>query len=167
MARKRRVLKKDYIVLTRKPAFVINLAEHLMKELKPFCKRIHIAGSIRRKEKSSHDIDIVLIPKNKEKIEEFLREKGKYLQGGEQKSTFKIKGVKVELYYTIPEEWGATLLAYSSKKGAAIGLRFIAKKKGFRLNQHGLFKNHKFIAGKSEKEIYKKLGRYWKPAEKR
>ncbi|MEJ2267949.1 MAG: DNA polymerase III, partial [Nanoarchaeota archaeon] len=124
-------------------------------------------GSIRRKEENPIDIDIVLIPKDKEKLKEFLKTKGKYLQGGEHESTWKIEGVKVELYYTISEEWGAELLAYSSKKGSGIGLRKIAKEKGFKLNNHGLFKDKKRIAGKTEKEIYKALKRPWKPAEKR
>jgi len=163
---KKKSLKKD----RKGGVFVTKLADKLIKELEPFCKRIKIVGSIRRHEKNPHDIDIVLIPKKqeyKEKIENFLRAEGTYIQGGEKEATFKIKGVKVELYYTIPKEWGAELIAYSSTKGAGIGLRVIAKKKGFKLSQHGLFKNHKLIAGKAEKEIYKKLGRPWKPPEKR
>jgi len=75
------------------------------------------------------------------------------LQGGEHESTWRIEGVKVELYYTTPEEWGAELLAYSSKKGSGIGLRMVAKKLGFKLNQHGLFKGKKRAAGKTEKDI--------------
>jgi DNA polymerase (family 10) len=148
---------------------VLILAEKIEKELKPFCKRIEIAGSIRRKEKNPFDIDIVLIPEDKIKLEEFMKTKGKFMQGGEHESTWDIQGVKVELYYTNESEWGAELLAYSSKKGAGIGLRIIAKRKGFKLTQHGLFnrKTGKKIAGKTEKEIYKDLGRKYKSPEKR
>jgi len=146
---------------------VLKLAKELVKQLKPYCKRIQIAGSIRRKEKNPEDIDLVLIPKDKEKLEAFMKKKGKFVQGGEKESTFRVRGVNVELYYTIPEEFGACLLAYSSKKGSGIGLRMIAKKKGFKLNNHGLFKGGKRIAGRSEREIYKALGRPWKPPESR
>nr|MBI4156215.1 hypothetical protein [Candidatus Woesearchaeota archaeon] len=146
---------------------VVELAERLIKELKPFCKKIKIVGSIGRHEKKHVDIDIVLIPKDKEKLEEFMKTCGKFLQGGERESTWEIQKVKVELYYTIPEEWGAELLAYSSAKGSAIGLRVLAKKKGFHLTQHGLFKNNKKIAGRTEKEIYRALGRKWKKPEER
>lgn len=75
----------------------------------------------------------------------------------------------MEIYYTIPEEWGAALLAYSSKVGAGIGLRVVARTKGFKLNQHGLFSRTtgKRIVGKTEEEIYSALGRLWKPPEKR
>jgi DNA polymerase (family 10) len=59
------------------------------------------------------------------------------------------------------------LLAYSSKFGSGIGLRVVAKKKGFKLSQHGLFKGKKRIAGKTEEEIYHALGREWKRPEER
>lgn len=154
-------------MITRKGSFVINLANKIVKEIKPFCSRIEIVGSIRRKEKNPVDIDIVLIPKSREKLVEFMKKKWKYLQGGEQKSRWRIEGVNVELYYTNNEEWGAALLAYSSKFGAGIGLRMVAKRKGFKLSQHGLFRGNRRIAGKSEEEIYHALGRPWKKPESR
>lgn len=164
---KRVVFKKGRYVTTKKGAFVLGLSKKIMNYLKPFCRRIEIAGSIRRKEKNPVDIDIVLIPKNREKLEESMRKKGKFIQGGEKKSRWRIEGVNVELYYTIPEEWGAALLAYSSEFGAGIGLRVVAKRKGFKLSQHGLFRGTKRVAGKTETEIYHALGRPYKKPEHR
>jgi len=46
-------------------------------------------------------------------------------------------------------------------------LRIIARTKGFKLNQYGLFKKGKYVAGKTEKEIYEALGRKYKPAYER
>jgi DNA polymerase (family X) len=166
--KKRVVIKKGRIVVTRRGDVVINLADKIVKSIKPLCSRIEIAGSIRRKEKNPVDIDIVLIPKDREKLEEFMKKKWKYLQGGEKKSSWKIEGVKVELYYANKEEWGAELLAYSSQFGASIGLRMIAKRKGLKLSQHGLFNSKgKRIAGRTEEEIYHSLGRPWKKPENR
>ena len=148
---------------------VLSLAEELEKKLKPFCNKIRIAGSIRRHVNDPQDIDIVLIPKDKIKFEDFVKSdlKGKFIQGGEHESTWDIKGVKVEFYYTNREEWGAELLAYSGKKGSNIGLRLVAKRKGLKLTQHGLFKENKKIAGKTEEEIYHALGRSYKKPENR
>lgn len=149
---------------------VLALSKKVVGWIKPYCKRIEIVGSIRRKATNPRDIDIVLIPKNhsaKEKLEKLLEGKGKRILGGEKKAYFMIEGIEVELYYTVPEEWGATLLAYSSKKGSGIGLRIVARKKGFKLSQHGLFKGNKRIAGKTEKEIYHALGRLYKEPWKR
>lgn len=167
--KKRVVFKKGRIIVTRKGDFVIKLANQIVNYLKPFCRRIEIVGSIRRKEKNPVDIDIVLIPKNRQKLEEFMKKKGKFIQGGEKKSRWKVEGVNVELYYTTSDSWGATLMAYSSKFGAGIGLRVVARKKGFLLNQYGLFnrKTGKRIAGRTEREIYHALGRDWKSPEKR
>ena len=159
--------KKGRIISTRHGNFVIHLSKKIVSLLSPYRKRIKIVGSIRRKEKNPVDIDIVLIPKNREKVEEVLKKKGEYIQGGEKKAIFRIEGVKVELYYTTPDEWGAALLAYSSRFGASIGLRIVARSRGFKLNQHGLFRNGKRVAGRTEEEIYHALGRPWKPSEKR
>ena len=165
----RRLIKKGRVVVTRKGIFVLALAKKVVNWIKPYCERVEVVGSIRRKEKNPVDIDIVLIPKNREKIEQILKKKGKRILGGNKKAYFKIHGVKVEIYYTVPEEWGAALLTYSSKVGSSIGLRIVAKTKGFKLTQHGLFdrKTRKRIAGKTEKEIYYALGRSWKKPEER
>jgi len=168
--KKRQVLKKGKIFVTQEGRVVIHLADKIVKSIKPFCSRIQIVGSIRRKEKNPVDIDISLIPKNekdKDKIDEILKKKGRFIQGGEKRATFRIRGIKVELYYTNKEEWGATLLAYSSEFGAGIGLRMVAKRKGMKLSQHGLFRGNKKIAGKTERDIYHALGREWKSPKNR
>jgi DNA polymerase (family 10) len=163
----KRILKKGKVHVTREGSFVLHLAKKIVGWIKPYSKRVEIAGSIRRKEKNPVDIDIVLIPKNREKIEEILEKHGKKVLGGEKKAYFKIDRVEVEIYYTVPEEWGAALLAYSGKFGSVIGLRVVARTKGLKLNQHGLFKGDKRIAGRTEEEIYHALGRPWKKPEKR
>jgi DNA polymerase (family X) len=148
---------------------VNSLANRMIKILKPYCNKIKIVGSIRRRDKNPKDIDIVLIPKNRINLEEFMKIQGKYLQGGEKESTWKVNGIKVELYYSKSEEWGAMLLAYSGKKGSNIGLRIIARTKGFKLTRYGLFnrKSGKRIAGKTEREIYEALKRKYKSPSER
>ncbi|MDD5700029.1 MAG: hypothetical protein PHH00_02435 [Candidatus Nanoarchaeia archaeon] len=146
---------------------VLALSKKLIAELKPFCSRIEIAGSIRRRVKNPGDIDIVLIAKGK-KHKQLIREKmskeGKFLQGGSYEMFFRIHGIDVDLFFTIPNEWGAALLAYSGKKGANIGLRLVAMRKRLKLTNHGLFvrKTGERIAGKTEREIYESLGRKYK-----
>ena len=87
------------------------LADKILEKLKPYCNKIKVAGSIRRHKENPEDIDIVLIPKDKLKIEQEMAKFGKRIQGGEHESTWKIQGVNVELYYTNKDEWGAELLA--------------------------------------------------------
>jgi DNA polymerase (family 10) len=146
---------------------VLHLAKKILKELKPFCSRVEVAGSIRRKKPNPGDIDIVLVAKSekhKKMIKEKLIKQGKFLQGGSKEMFFRVQGVDVELFFTVPDEWGAALMAYSGRKGSNIGLRMVAMRKGLKLTNHGLFNRTtgKRIAGKTEREIYHALGRQYR-----
>jgi len=146
---------------------VLGLSRKITGKLRPFCSKIEVAGSIRRRVKNPGDIDIVLVAKSeksKDRIKEVLSKEGKFLQGGSHIMFFKIHGVGVQLFFTTLDEWGSGLLAYSGKKGSNIGLRVVARRKGLKLTSHGLFsrKTGKRIAGRSEKEIYRALGRPYK-----
>lgn len=157
-------MKKPVISRGRK---VYQLSKKIVGILKPFCKRIEIAGSIRRKVPNPHDVDIVLVAKSenfKQKIKDKLIKHGKFLEGGSHEMFFRMEGIDFQLFFTVPNEWGATLLAYSGKKGSNIGLRIVAMRKGLKLTNHGLFnrKTGKRIAGKTETEIYHALGRTYK-----
>lgn len=105
----RRVLKKGRIVITRKGDFVLKLADKIVRQLNPYCKRIKIVGSIRRKEKNPIDVDIVIIPKDKEKIKQILIKEGKVIENGEKQFAVRIKGVKIEIYFVSAENWGSSL----------------------------------------------------------
>jgi len=161
--KKRVVFKKGKYVVTRKGSVVLRLSKEIYNLLKPLSKRIAIAGSIRRKEKNPVDIDIVLIPKDRQKIVDCLKNKGKYIQGGDKRITFRIRGIKTEIYYATPENWGAMLMTYTGPFGLNISFRTMAKRKGYLLNQYGLFsRGGKFMAGKTEKSIYEALGKKYK-----
>jgi len=163
------VFKKGRYVKTLKGKEVIKIAKSISKSLRRLAYNLEIAGSIRRKSPSPIDVDIVLIPKSKKKIIEYLTKKGKYLQGGDKKAAFNIKGVKLEVYFATKKTWGAHLISYTGPFQYSIGLRMLAKRKGYLLNQYGLFtkKYNKYISGKTEKSIYKALGKKWKAPELR
>ena len=151
---------------------VVRLADRIVRKIKPFCKKIEIAGSIRRGKKNPGDIDIVLVSKSeKDKglIKEILSKEGKFLEGGDKEMFFRIDGIDMQLFFTVPDEWGAALLAYSGKKGSNIGLRVVARRKGLKLTNHGLFRlsDGKRIAGRTEHEIYEALGRRYKEPQNR
>ena len=170
MPEKRVVMKKGKRVITRKGKFVLNLADKIYSQIRPYCKRAEIVGSIRRKIQDPIDIDMVVIPrseKNKQEIEKILSKKGKLVRHGQKVISYIIKGVKTEVYFTDSESWGAAVFAYTGPSGYQIGIRVFAKKMGLKFNQYGLFKGKKKIAGKTEKEIYKALGKQYKKPEKR
>lgn len=125
-------------------------------------KRIDIAGSIRRRKETIGDMDILIVSENpKPVMDHFVRmpEVAQVLAHGETKSAIKLKnGLEVDLRVVPGESYGAALNYFTGSKDHNIALREIAIKKGWKLNEYGLFKGTKMIAGKSEEEVYAKLG---------
>jgi DNA polymerase (family 10) len=130
-------------------------------------KRIDIAGSIRRKVDDPVDIDIVMVPRDKQKVRERLAHLGEITEQGSTMVETKIKGVDVDTYFAEPESYGAQLMTRTGPWQGNLGNRTLAKNRGMKLSQYGLFdrKTNKRIAGKTEKEIYEALGKKYKEPE--
>jgi DNA polymerase (family 10) len=92
------------------------------------------------------------------------------LAKGPTKATVVLKsGIQVDVRLLPRKSYGAGLLYFTGNKNYNIYLRRIAIEKGYKLNEYGLFdrKTGKMISGKSEEEIFKKLGqRYLRPEER-
>jgi len=150
------------------------IAKTILRELKKIreIQRVEIAGSYRRKKPTIGDFDII-IQTDKPKIvaDKFskLSFVKKVLAKGEDKITAIIKqGFQVDLRFFTKENFGSGLLYFTGDKQHNIWLRKKAIKKGYKLNEYGLFdEKGKRIAGKTEAEIYKKLGVKMLPPEKR
>ena len=64
----------------------------------------------------------------------------------------------MDVRVVLPESFGAALQYFTGSKQHNIRLREIAVKAGLKLNEYGLFKGDRRIAGATEEEIYDKLG---------
>ena len=163
-------------VRERKPyKLVVPIAKRIIARMKKVksIQKISIAGSLRRKKATIRDIDIVVSSKNPKKvIEAFTKIPGikKITAKGQSKATIFLKsGIQADIRVFFPEQWGAGLLYFTGSKSYNINLRKIAIKKGYKLNEYGLFdkKTGEMIAGKTEEEICKKLGvKYLKPEQR-
>lgn len=124
--------------------------------------RVDIAGSIRRRKETIGDIDILVISKNPGPVMDFftnMPEVERVVARGETKSAVRLKnGLDADLRVVPPESYGAALNYFTGSKDHNIALREIAIKKGYKLNEYGLFKREKQITGKTEEDLYKKLG---------
>lgn len=134
-----------------------------LKKLKEV-KKIEAAGSLRRKKPTIGDIDIVIQTSKPEiVVDKFVRMNfvKKILGKGKEKATIITKNnMQVDIRLFNKDNYGSGLLYFTGDKQHNIWLRKIAIKKGYKLNEYGLFdkKTGKRIAGKTESEIYKKLG---------
>jgi len=73
-------------------------------------------------------------------------------------------GLDVDLRVVPAKSYGAALNYFTGNKDHNVRLRQIAKMKGMKLSEYGLFKGNKQVAGGTEEDVYKALGlRYIEP----
>jgi len=152
----------------RIPIFeAVSLVEEVMEYLKkaPQIGQLSAAGSLRRMRETVGDIDILATGRNGEQIiRYFTRHPGvsRILAEGKTKGSVLIstdRGERqVDLRIVAEPEFGAALQYFTGSKAHNIKLRGIAKDKGLKISEYGVFKGQKKIAGRSEKEVYKALG---------
>lgn len=138
-------------------------------------EQIEVAGSVRRKKETIGDADILITSKNPKKVMDFfvsLPDIEEVLAHGQTKSMIRLKnGLEVDLRVVDPGSFGAALQYFTGDKNHNIKVRKIAQDKGYKLNEYGLFKKEKneevLVAGKTEEEIYERLGMVLMPAEMR
>jgi DNA polymerase (family X) len=87
---------------------------------------------------------------------------------GETKSSVRLKtGMEADIRVLPEESFGAGLQYFTGSKDHNVALRRIAQKKGWKLSEYGLFQGSRKIAGRTEEEVYEKLGLQWIPPEMR
>ena len=137
----------------------------------PHVQRLELVGSLRRMQETIGDLDMLAISND---IEDTLRRFVSLPQvesvsaHGEHNALVRLKmGMDADLWVLPQESYVAALIGWTGSKAHNVHLRTIAKKKGYMLDDHGLFKGTKMIAGATEEEVYKKLGMQWMPPELR
>lgn len=139
------------------------ISAEVIKRLNPYCKRIEVAGSIRRRKPFPKDIDIVLIPSDPFNLEgEILNLARPFAPklSGEKLKRFIFNGSQVDIYIADEQSWATLLLIRTGSTENNIRLCSIAKKKGWHLaaSGEGLFnENGERVAGDSEESIYSAL----------
>jgi len=146
--------------------YVLPIAEELKAELDKLkeINKIDIAGSVRRRKETIKDIDILIIGKNKERIMDYftsLPVVSRILAKGYTRSSVILtNNMQADLRVLDPRNYGAALNYFTGSKEHNVRLRQIAIKKGYKFSEYGLFnrKTNRYIAGRTEQEVYKKLG---------
>lgn len=171
----RKIIENIEIARTRKHRFLLGFvlpeAYAIIDEIKPYVKKVDLAGSIRRRKETIGDIDILAVSNNVEKVMNVFTEMKrveKVLAKGTTKSSVRLKsGVQVDLRVVEKESFGSALQYFTGSKEHNVELRKIAIKNGYKLNEYGLFKGGERIAGEDEEDVYKALGMQWIPPELR
>lgn len=137
------------------------LIEKRLGELKEV-EKVVLAGSLRRRKETIGDLDILVLSKKPRPVMDFfvsMPEVVRVTAHGETKSAVKLEsGLDVDLRVVPAESYGAALNYFTGSKDHNVTLREIAMSRGWKLNEYGLFKGKKQIAGRTEEELYTALG---------
>lgn len=146
-----------------------------LKNLKEI-KNIELAGSLRRKKETIGDIDILVSAnqQDREKIINYfvnLEDVKEILAKGDTKASVLIKQRErqVDLRVINPDEWGSALQYFTGSKEHNVHMRDIAKSKGLKVSEYGVFiaSTGEKIAGETEEGVYEAIGMQWIPPELR
>ncbi len=134
--------------------------------------RVELAGSSRRMKETVGDLDILVTSSKPESIMDFvtgLSEVESVTLKGPTKTTVRLKiGLSCDIRVVERKSFGAGMQYFIGNKDHNVKVRQIAIRKGYKLNEYGLFgKNGKIIAAEDEREIYDKLGMQYPEPEMR
>ena len=140
------------------------LSEEFVHGLKkvPAVRALSPAGSVRRQKETVRDIDILITSDSPAKVMDgFLKlpQVTEVIARGLTKSSVRTSGgVQVDCRVVKAKSFGAALLYFTGSKNFNIKIRQLAIKKGLKINEYGIFKKDKFLAGTTENEVFKALG---------
>lgn len=143
------------------------LAEEIKKRLLAArgVKKVESAGSLRRMRETIGDLDLLAVAEHPaEAMKAFvgMPEVVRIYAQGKTKSLVRLSaGIDADLRVIPMASFGAALQYFTGNKDHNVALRKIAIKRGYKLNEYGLWRGKKRAAGKDEEEIYKKLGMDW------
>ncbi|MFW6160371.1 MAG: DNA polymerase/3'-5' exonuclease PolX [Acidobacteriota bacterium] len=125
-------------------------------------KDIAVAGSFRRRRETVGDLDILSTSKENSSLMDLFvnyEDVKKILSKGDTRSSVILRrGIQVDLRVVPEKSYGAALLYFTGSKAHNIAVRKIGQKKNLKINEYGVFKGKKSIAGKTEEDVYKKIG---------
>lgn len=145
------------------------MAARIAEALNPFCARLEIAGSIRRRRPCVGDIDMVAECKDFAGLRARARQNASIVLDGEQNFIVRlISGLEVNVFVAQPERrdllsvspsnWGCILLSRTGSREHNRWLCVRAQERGLHWNPYrGVLRGDALIASASEAEIFQAL----------
>jgi DNA polymerase (family X) len=134
-------------------------------------QQIEAAGSFRRCRESVGDLDILVTSADPEKVfDAFTRlpdVREVRLRGGTKETVLLTNGLQVDLRVVEPEAFGAALQYFTGSKDHNVRLRSLARDRGLKINEYGVFRGEERVGGRTEAEVYASLDLAWIPPELR
>jgi DNA polymerase (family 10) len=132
---------------------------------------VEIAGSYRRARDTVGDLDLVVCARDRFDLSSALKRYGDVRElraAGPTLCTAVLRnGLQADLRLIPEESFGSALLYFTGSRDHNLRMRRRAQERGLKLNEYGLFRGRRRIAGKSEREVFAALGLPLIPAELR
>ncbi|MDH3475947.1 MAG: DNA polymerase/3'-5' exonuclease PolX [Rhodospirillales bacterium] len=153
-AEKRRTLRSTA------EAIATSLAAYLQQL--PGVAAVEVAGSYRRRKETVGDLDVlVACGKDCPVIPRFVgyEDVAEVVSQGTTRSTVILRnGLQVDLRVVPERSYGAALHYFTGSKAHNIAVRKMGVAKGLKINEYGVFKGKRSLAGRSEDEVYAQVG---------
>ncbi|HET9762437.1 MAG TPA: DNA polymerase/3'-5' exonuclease PolX [Casimicrobiaceae bacterium] len=124
--------------------------------------RVVVAGSFRRTRDTVGDLDIVVTARDASPVVQRLvtySEVGEISARGDTKASVRLKsGLQVDVRVVPKESFGAALVYFTGSKAHCIALRRIAQALDLKINEYGVFRGTRRIAGDTEASVYRAVG---------
>jgi DNA polymerase (family 10) len=127
--------------------------------------RLEMVGSFRRKKETVGDLDVIAVSSRSSAVTDRLLSfpaVAEVLARGESKTSVVLNNhLQVDLRVFAPKSYGAAMVYFTGSQAHCVHLRRIAQHQGLLLNEYGLYRGGKAVAGKDEEQIYAALGMGW------
>ena len=152
---------------------VLPLAHHIERRLRdlPDVGHAAVAGSVRRRKETIGDLDFLVSTREPGRVGRAFAAMPEVMHvygRGETKTLVRLaNGMDADLRVVAEASFGAALCYFTGSKAHNVALRRIAQARGLKLNEYGLYRGRRKLAGRTEEEIYEALGLAWIPPELR
>ncbi|MDR9425196.1 MAG: DNA polymerase/3'-5' exonuclease PolX [Marinobacter sp.] len=134
-------------------------------------EQLEVAGSYRRRKETVGDLDILVASADSQPVMERFTshpEVAQVASQGKTRATVYLKsGLQVDLRVVKAASFGAALYYFTGSKAHNVAIRKIAVKKDLKVNEYGVYRGRKRIAGKTEAEVLEQVDLPWIPPELR
>lgn len=125
-------------------------------------EKVEVAGSYRRRRDTVGDLDVlVAAAASGEVVKRFvgMERVVKVLAEGPTRASVVLRnGLQVDLRVVAPESFGAALYYFTGSKAHNIAVRRLAQEAGLKINEYGVWRGEKRIAGETEASVAKAVG---------
>lgn len=143
---------------------MVEIAEAILTHVRKIdgVKEAVVAGSFRRRKETIGDLDILATCKRGTPVtERFVAydEVTETLSQGKTRCSVRLRsGLQVDLRVVPEVSFGAALHYFTGSKSHNIAMRKIGVQEELKVNEYGVFRDDKRIAGRTEAEVYEQLG---------